>query len=254
MHAIRGEYERIIHNELRVLRQRAAAMPEPAAAPVSAPVGPAAPPIDYLRFSDRFRGTEEHVQRCQQIYVNEFRECRRILDIGCGRGEFLQVLKDAGIAARGIDSSEELVRMCKGKGLEAEQADLFEHLRALPGASLDGIFCAQVIEHLPPHRVPEFVQLAAEALEPNGLLAIETPNPECLAIFATHFYLDPTHTRPIPAPLLAFYLEESGFGHIDVRRLSPASDTLPSVTGLPDDFRESFFGALDYAILARRLG
>ncbi|MCP5118037.1 MAG: class I SAM-dependent methyltransferase, partial [bacterium] len=149
--------------------------------------------------------------------------------------------------------SDELVRLCRSKGLEAEQADLFEHLAGVGRGSLDGVFCSQVIEHLPPYRVPEFVQLAAQALGPDGLIAIETPNPECLAIFATHFYLDPTHTRPIPAPLLAFYLEEAGFGHIDVRYLSPAVDTLPAVAGLPADFRESFFGALDYAILARRM-
>lgn len=253
MQRVRAEYERLIHNELRVLRQRAAALPTaPSASPRPAEE-PAAPPIDYLRFAHRFRGTEEHVQRCQQTYLEEFRNCQRILDVGCGRGEFLQVLKDAGVSARGIDSSEELVRICRSKGLEAERADLFSHLAGLPEASLDGIFCAQVIEHLPPHRVPEFVQLAARVLKPNGLLAIETPNPECLAIFCIHFYLDPTHTRPIPPALLSFYLEESGFGNLTVRRLSPAKESLPSIKGLPDDFQEAFFGALDYAILARRL-
>jgi hypothetical protein len=85
------------------------------------------------------------------------------------------------------------------------------------------------------------------------LLAIETPNPECLAIFATHFYLDPTHTRPIPPPLMAFYLEEAGFGRIETERLYPAIDTMPSLANLPEDFRKEFFGSLDYAIFARKL-
>ena len=85
------------------------------------------------------------------------------------------------------------------------------------------------------------------------MIAIETPNPECLAIFATHFYLDPTHTRPVPHPLLAFYLEEFGVGNIEVRRLAPAMESMPSLESLPEDFRDAFFGALDYAILGRKL-
>jgi O-antigen chain-terminating methyltransferase len=87
----------------------------------------------------------------------------------------------------------------------------------------------------------------------SGVLAIETPNPECLAIFATHFFLDPTHTRPIPSSLLVFYREECGFGRIEVHRLSPAIESMPSVATLPEDFRQAFFGGLDYAIIARRL-
>jgi O-antigen chain-terminating methyltransferase len=87
----------------------------------------------------------------------------------------------------------------------------------------------------------------------GALLAIETPNPECLAIFATHFYLDPTHQRPIPSPLLAFYMEEAGFGRIVVERLSPAIETIPAVASLPDDFREQFFGGMDYAIFGWKI-
>ena len=85
------------------------------------------------------------------------------------------------------------------------------------------------------------------------MIALETPNPECLAIFATHFYLDPTHQRPVPHPLLAFYLEEFGMGNIAVRKLTPAVDSMPSLKDLPAPFREAFFGGLDYAILARKL-
>ena len=99
-----------------------------------------------------------------------------------------------------------------------EVADLFEYLENLPEASLDGIFCSQVVEHLPPERLPEMIRLCASRLQRNGVIAIETPNPECLAIFATHFYLDPTHQRPVPHPLLAFYLEEFGVGNIEVRK------------------------------------
>src|SRR4029450_7472703 len=110
-----------------------------------------------------------------------------------------------------------------------------------------------VVEHLLPERLPEMIRLCAGRLQRNGVLAIETPNPECLAIFATHFYLDPTHTRPVPHPLLSFYLEEFGVGKLEVRRLPPAADPIPPLASLPEEFRQSFFGALDYAVLGRKL-
>jgi hypothetical protein len=97
------------------------------------------------------------------------------------------------------------------------------------------------------------VKLASTKLRRGGVLALETPNPECLAIFSTHFYLDPTHTRPIPPPQLAFYLEEFGFGKLETHRHSPAIESMPSLASIPQDFRETFFGALDYAITATRL-
>ncbi len=163
------------------------------------------------------------------------------------------MMRAASVPARGIDLGEESVATCRHKGLDAEVADLFVFLESLPEASLDGIFCSQVVEHLPPERLPEMVRLCATRLQRNGVIAIETPNPECLAIFATHFYLDPTHHRPVPHPLLAFYLEEFGVGNIEVRKLSPASESMPSLKSLPEDFRDAFFGGLDYAILGRKL-
>jgi O-antigen chain-terminating methyltransferase len=126
-------------------------------------------------------------------------------------------------------------------------------MAALPDGSLHGIFCAQVIEHLAPAQLPEMIRLATRALRRGGVLAIETPNPECLAIFATHFYLDPTHTRPVPHALLAFYMEEYGIGQIGVHRRSPAVETMPALASLPDDFHDAFFGSLDYAVIGKKL-
>jgi 2-polyprenyl-3-methyl-5-hydroxy-6-metoxy-1,4-benzoquinol methylase len=257
LESVRLEYERLIHSELRVIRQRAAVgATEAAAAPAGAqsqgqPPAPLA--FDYGRFAERFRGSEEYVKKGQQFYLPYFTGRRAVLDIGCGRGEFLELMRDTGVAARGIDLSRESVDLCRYKGLEAETADLFAYLAGLPEASLDGIFSAQVVEHLAPERLPEMIRLAASRLERNGVLAIETPNPECLAIFASHFYLDPTHTRPVPHALLTFYMEEYGLGLIEVRRLSPAIESMPALAGLPEDFRAAFFGGLDYAILGRKL-
>ena len=102
-------------------------------------------------------------------------------------------------------------------------------------------------------RLPELIRLCAAGLERGGILAVETPNPECLAIFATYFYLDPTHARPVPYPLMDFYMEEAGFGAIEVHKLSPAVESMPEIAGLPAEFRERFFGGLDYAIIGRKL-
>jgi O-antigen chain-terminating methyltransferase len=249
------EIERIIHSELRLVRQRAqiATTVTPAAETVAVPVAAAPLAFDYSRFAERFRGSEEYVIAGQQFYLPYFQGCKNVLDIGCGRGEFLKMMRDAGITARGVELSAESVTMCRAQGLDAEVADVYPYLAALPEGSLDGIFCSQVVEHLPPDRLPELIRLCASRLAPGGVIAIETPNPECLAIFATHFYLDPTHTRPVPHPLLIFYLEEFGVGNIEVRRLSPARDSMPPLNSLPEDFREAFFGALDYAVIGRKL-
>jgi O-antigen chain-terminating methyltransferase len=249
------EFERTIHAELRMIRQRSQ-MPAAGvgpARPLPAGQEPAPLAIDAARFALCFRGSEEYVKAGQRQYLPNFEGSQSVLDIGCGRGEFLELMREAKIPAVGIDLSEESVAMCRLKGLEAETADLFAYLAGLPEDSLDGIFCAQVVEHLPPERLPEMIQLCASRLARDGVLVVETPNPECLAIFATHFYLDPTHSRPVPHPLLAFYLEEYGVGVVEVRRLAPAVESMPSLASLPEGFRDAFFGGLDYAIVGKKL-
>jgi O-antigen chain-terminating methyltransferase len=165
----------------------------------------------------------------------------------------LEVFREAGISARGVDLHEESLALCRAKGLEAEKADLFQYLDSLPDSSLGGVICNQVVEHLPPERLPDLVRLIHAKLRPNRLVAIETPNPACLAIFATHFYRDPTHKHPIPDALLTFYLEEAGFGAIEIVPLTPAVDSMPSLARLPKAVRDDFFGSLDYTVFARKL-
>jgi len=248
---IRLQYEEVIHHELRLLRQKAwLALP---AAAVPSPVAGPPPPMDWLKFAEKFRGSEESIRKRQGAYVEKFRGCRNVLDLGCGRGEFLEAMCDAGIPSTGVELSQELVALCRQKGLQAEQADMFQHLDCQPDGSIDGIFCAQVVEHLPPARVPELLRLMHAKLRQGGVALVETPNPECLAIFATHFYLDPTHQRPLPPALLTFYFEEAGFGRIEVVRLSPAEEEIPELKEMPAGLRQRFFGPLDYAVTGRRL-
>ena len=254
MEKIRGEYDRLIHTELRLLRQKmatgTAAVPATAVTPsIQEPLD-----IDWMAFAEQFRGSEDRIREQQKCYVGRFTGASgEILDLGCGRGEFLEAAKAAGLAARGIDQSSESVALCLSKGLNVEQGDLFEYLESLADGSLGGAYCAQVVEHLSPAALPRLVKLLSQKLRLGALAAIETPNPECLAIFATHFYLDPTHNRPVPAPLLRFYLESEGFGSVEIERLAPAVVSMPVLAELPPGFRDAFFGGLDYAIFARKL-
>jgi O-antigen chain-terminating methyltransferase len=253
MEKIRGEYDRLIHTELRLLRQKQiSGAAQPQAAPAAAHNQRL--DIDWMRFAEQFRGSEERIREQQKSYIARFTGAPgQILDLGCGRGEFLDAAKAAGLPARGVDLNQESIALCRSRGLDVELGDMFTYLASLADGSLGGAYCAQVVEHLAPADVPRLAKLLARKLRLGALVAIETPNPECLAIFATHFYIDPTHTRPVPPVLLRFYLEEAGFGRVEIERLTPAVESMPALAELPPAFRDAFFGGLDYAIFARKL-
>jgi 2-polyprenyl-3-methyl-5-hydroxy-6-metoxy-1,4-benzoquinol methylase len=258
---VRAEYGQLIHDELRIIRLRQPPAQQPPPPPTAAPQDAAGHSaattrpldIDYTRFAFRFRGSEAQVRQTEELYRPFFADCRSVLDIGCGRGEFLQLMREMGVPAKGIDLGAESVAMCRDKGLDAEVADLFTYPPLQTAGEFDGIFASQLVEHLEPAGLPEMIRLCAASLRRGGVLAIETPNPECLAIFATYFYLDPTHTRPVPRQLLEFYMEESGIGSIEVHEISPAVESIPELAELPESLRKRFFGGLDYAIVGRKL-
>lgn len=261
---LQADNERLIHAELRVIRRRAADLPA-AAAPPAATAQPAAaapavsaPGFDYARFEERFRGDEAFVRESLSFYLPYFKQARRVLDIGCGRGEFLELIAEQGAEARGVDLDADALAACREKGLNVAAADLFAYLADQPDESLDGVLCAHVVEHLPALRLPELVDLVWKKLRPGGVFALETPNPGCLAIFSGDFYLDPTHQKPVPAARLDFHLNEAGFGRIEKHERHPAVEAFPELAALDEDerlrpFRERFFGGLDYAIIGHRL-
>ena len=257
----RTEQEKSIHTELRLIRQRsrtATATAPPAPAPAADGTAAAPPPFDYGRFQERFRGSEEYVAKSQSQYLKICRGLAPVADLGCGRGELLELLQAEGVECLGVDSDPDAAGACRDKGLNVEAGDLFEFLRRQEAGSLGAVVSAHVVEHLPPLRLPELVELAAAKLKPAGILALETPNPACLAIFNGDFYLDPTHRRPAPAQQLRFYMEESGLGGVEVRELNPAYESIPELAGLREDpsagpFVEKFFGGLDYVIWGKKL-
>ncbi|MCX6598993.1 MAG: class I SAM-dependent methyltransferase [Acidobacteria bacterium] len=262
MEAIQINSNAQVHDELRMLRtlrreltaaQAAPAAPKKAAKSAKAaevappvPVAPADSGIDWMMHAMRFRGPEEVVSRTFSRYVETFSRHKDILDIGCGRGEFLALVP----AARGIDLNPDCVALCREQSLNAEVADAFTYLAALPDESLGGIFCGQMVEHVPRLQLPALIALCAAKLRPGAPIVFETPNPECLAIFATHFYLDPTHQHPVPPKLMAFYLLEAGFESIEIERFSFAAEAFPTLEALPGPVRDQFFGGMDYSISA----
>lgn len=149
-------------------------------------------------------------RRVLGFYVPFFEGCRRVLDVGCGRGEFLELLQERGISGVGIDIDAEMVRICEEKGLEVVHADLSEYL-ATQEASFDGIFCSNVIEHMDAGGTIRLFRLAYQALQPGGVFLVATPNPESLIIHLYEFWRDPTHVRLYNLPLLKFLMEYAGF-------------------------------------------
>jgi len=180
--------------------------------------------LRYRAFEDRHRGPVAEVRDMLQVYVPHFQTCRRVVDLGCGRGEFLTLLRDAGIPAYGVDSDEGMVEAVREEGAEVVLDDAFSHLRGLEAGSVDGIFCSQVAEHLDTPQLLALLELCLRKLAPGGPIVMETPNPETLSIFARFFYTDLTHVRPIHPDALRWAMEAVGFEAVRIERVQPVEE------------------------------
>jgi SAM-dependent methyltransferase len=242
-----------------------------AAAGPSQPATAFAPPLDaykYVGFEDQFRGSQDTIRERLRSYLPYFEEAKDVLDVGCGRGEFLELLKGNGITARGLDLNHEMVEVCRARGLDVAEADVVSYLDGLPDASLGGVFAAQVVEHLQPGYLLRFLETAHHKLRPGAPIVLETLNPACWVAFFDSYIRDITHVWPLHPETLRYLVLASGFTSARIEYRSPVApqDKLqPIATGdaLPADLAETInanveklnarmFTFLDYAVIGSR--
>ncbi len=211
----------------------------------------------YSSLEDQFRGTRDDIKQKVASYLPILEDAHittDIVDIGCGRGEWLEVLKEASLSARGIDTSRVMIEECTRRGLQAAEAEAIIYLRARAENSLSAITAFHFVEHLPLETLVSFLDEAARTLKPGGVVILETPNPENILVGACNFYLDPTHKNPIPSQTMQFLLESRGFCRVEVLK----SYTMSAAILKGDDevakfVNHYFFGPLDYGIVARKV-
>jgi SAM-dependent methyltransferase len=218
----------------------------------------------YEEFEVAFRGSRESVRERQKTYLDEVLPLRAlsapVLDLGCGRGEWLELLGEHGLEAYGVDTNERFVEENRERGLDVRHEDALEHLRGLPGASLAAVTAFHVIEHLELEVFLDVVDEALRVLRPGGLVLFETPNPTNLDVGASTFHIDPTHRKPVHPLWLEFLLTTRGFVDVQLRYLNPSREVkvpVPSVDGEDPAVLQALaeavlFGPRDYGALARK--
>lgn len=237
-----------------------------------APGAPVAPPVTldsykYVGFEDKFRGSQQEIRERLAAYVPLFEGSSDVLDVGCGRGEFLDLLRERGISARGIDLNDEMAAVSRSRGLDASSGDALGYLLAQPDGSLGGLFAAQVAEHLEPDYLMRFLDTAYHKLRPGSKVVLETINPACWFAFFSSYIRDITHVRPLHPDTLQYLLTASGFQKVTVRYSAPFPDEhkLQTAPGEPSSAAEQaindnvktlnalLFTYLDYAAIGERL-
>ena len=209
----------------------------------------------YRAFEDKHRGTRELIKARLRVYLPFVRPLAAahpelpVLDLGCGRGEWLELLLENNIAAHGVDLDQGMLAACSERGLSASSADAIEHLSALADHSQLAVTGFHLAEHLPFAVLQTLLAQARRVLVPGGLLILETPNPENLVVGTASFYIDPTHLRPLPSQLLSFLAEYQGFDHVKLLRLQQEAH-------LAENGPASLYDVLanvspDYAIVAQ---
>ena len=214
--------------------------------------------LDSLYFSleDVLRGTPEQIKEEVKVYLPVLQKAgisSDILDVGCGRGEWLQVLRQEGFQARGIDTNRILVQQCKELLLDVEEREALSYLESLSDGGLNAVTAFHFAEHLPLETLVQFLDEVGRTLRPGGLIILETPNPENLLVGSCNFYLDPTHKNPIPIPTMKLLLEARGFRCEDVLKLHAVSSTKIEVKDqLTSHLNHFLYGPMNYAVVARK--
>lgn len=217
----------------------------------------------YAAFADRFRGSREEVTAKLRPYLDDVARVLRpqergprVLDVGCGRAEWLTLLRDEGIAARGVDANVDFAAAGRATGLDVIHGDGVAHLAARERGSLDLVTAFHLVEHLDTETLLALFEAAHHALRSGGCLLLETPNPTNLTMGACNFYLDPTHRSPLPPALTAFLVGASGFRDVEIRPLHPDDSPLDPAAGPPTPVEalvaRALRGPRDYAVLGYR--
>jgi SAM-dependent methyltransferase len=255
--ASRAQAERLVRElEERLARLERRGRSTAETVPVTVAAQPAAAALpDYFAYESRMRGSVDAIRARQRPYVEVLRDSAPVLDVGCGRGELLGLLRAAGVEARGIDADADMVAYARGDGLDVEQADAVAYLDALADASLGGIFMGQVVEHLPASTLAHVLELALRKLRRGGTFVAETINP-LSPLALRNYFADLTHAQPLVPDTLELLARQVGFVEVEVRFLNEPADRLTE----PDDpviaanvrrLNELLFGPLDYALVAR---
>jgi SAM-dependent methyltransferase len=215
-------------------------------------------------FERAFRGSEESVRDRYRDLAPRFAGCAPVLDVGFGRGEFLDLLGEIGVEARGIEVDADLVHTAAARGLDVRIGDAASHLATLDDASLGGVCALQVVEHLSSQEYVDFPRLLARVVRPGGLVVVDSPNPSSFYVYAHAFYLDPTHTRPVHPLFLMFLFDRAGFEKVELEWRSPPPDAallepVPGDDAATQAINENIarinavlYGPQDFAIIARR--
>ena len=191
----------------------------------------------YAAFMDRFRGSREVIAERVRTYLPTIQSAgagtaeRPVLDLACGRGEWLEVLRDAQLQARGIDSNSLLVEQCRARGFDVARGELLAYLRSAADASYGAITALHVVEHLPFSALVALLDETVRVLAPGGVAIFESPNAYNLLVGACTFHTDPTHHQPLAPEVLHFLAEARGLTRVEIRALHRS----PGLPGLADD-------------------
>jgi len=213
----------------------------------------------YKAFEDQHRGSRETIKSRLTVYLPFIKQIKSIdpnataLDLGCGRGEWLELLQENQFTASGIDLDDGMLSACRSRGLNVQTGDAIAHLKSLPTDSLSIVSGFHIAEHLSLDDLQTLIKEALRVLKPAGLLILEAPNPENLVVGTSSFYLDPTHQRPLPSALLNFLVGYLGFARskvLGVQESVPLREELGPT---------SLFAVLsgvspDYAVIAQKTG